>query len=64
MKARQGLLRCPDPNCETLRAYLHNDYDDDDDDDGHVDNDDDGDDGADVFISGLYLREILSNNSP
>lgn len=54
MKARQGLLRCPDPNCETLRAYLHNDYDDDDD-DGHVDNDDDGDDGADVFISGLYL---------
>lgn len=52
MKARPGLLRCPDPNCETLRAYLHNDYDDD---DGHVDNDDDGDDGADVFISGLYL---------
>lgn len=31
-----------DPNCEMLRAYLHNDYDDDD--DGRVDNvDDDAD---------------------
>lgn len=37
-----------DPNCETLRAYLHNDYDDD---DGRMDNDDDADD---VFISWLY----------
>lgn len=45
-----------DPNCEMLRAYLHNDYDD----DGRVDNDDadDGDvrDDERSYLDCIYCR--------